>query len=93
MISITAFQGGVGYLLAGQSAVGNSRLVNRDVSNVSCRQVPDPYPGMGQVARMAASYIRRLVSAGVGVEFFGVAGGHAFVDGPALVDNGLRDFE
>jgi len=54
----TAYQGEVGYLLAGQSAVGNSRLVNRDVSNVSCKQAPDPDPdpGMLQVARMAASY-------------------------------------
>ena len=35
-------QGGFGDLLAGQSAVGNSRLVPREGLNVSCKQVFEP---------------------------------------------------
>jgi len=35
---------GIAYLLAGQSAVGNSRVVHRDVSNVSCKQIGNPFP-------------------------------------------------
>jgi polyribonucleotide nucleotidyltransferase len=38
------FPRGVGYLCSGPSAVGNSRRVHRDVSNVSCTQVPDTSP-------------------------------------------------
>ena len=45
---------GIAYLLAGQSAVGNSRVVNRDVSNVSCKEVPDPFlAGQSAVGRTA----------------------------------------
>jgi hypothetical protein len=38
-------------------AVGNSRLVHRDVLNVSCKQVPEPSPGTAHFANKVRSYI------------------------------------
>jgi len=53
------FPRGVGYLCAGPSAVGNSRRVHRDVSNVSCTQVPDASRGTElTIAGMIRSYFR-----------------------------------
>jgi len=42
--AIQAFQEVLGTCLQDLRAVGNSRRVHRDVSNVSCRQVPDTSP-------------------------------------------------